>query len=389
MIILRNSADHAATRPARCAATRPAYLLCALGAATTAAASGPQDADWEARSGAPGVFFAENFAGVSDDEALRGRSFVKHRLNSTRMFLEKDNVLSGGSAVRIEVHPGDGEATATFSHSFDGPGASSKSTLKKELYYQFSVYLPHYILDHRFKTINDAANVGHKWAILQEPDQSFGKGEIVVTSLGFTRAVSAYTVGPKGSHGLERRWPANSGNPCSRTSPDYQYQSAVDAGPQTEGPRNDSNSCDLFRRRYGLFYSHVRQNPVAYGRGTVSQQGYPDPESSKNGSVWAPDAWNVIEIYVNEPAQTVKVWHAVRGQPPKLIIDQAGTADMGYRERNYTGVQLLPRLEERAPDPTRESTYAIYDELIASSRPIPFPGGHDLVQGNPAVGTTR
>jgi len=333
--------------------------------------------DWQARSQAAGVFYADNFAGLADDEALRLRSFLRHRRNPTRLFLETRNTLSGDGAARIEIHPEDGEGTATYAHSFDGLGARTKKTRKKELYYQFSVYLPKYILDHRFKTENDKGNVGHKWAILQEPDQSFGKGEIVVKSARFSRVVSAYTVGPKGTHGFGRRWPSKSGNPCSR-SPDFQWQATIDAGPQSEGGQTDATSCDLFRRRYGMFHSYYKRNPVRYGEGTVTEQGYPEPESSRHGIVWIPDAWNVIEIYVNEATQTVRMWHAKRGDPPRLVIDAVGNANLGRREGNYTGVQLLPRLEERAPDPTREVTYAIYDELIASTEPIPFPGGHSV-----------
>jgi hypothetical protein len=343
----------------------------------TAGAVDDAERDWQTRSQAPGVFHADNFSGLVDDEALRQRSFLRHRRNPTRLFLETRNTLSGGGAARIEVHPEDGEGTATFAHSFDGVGARTKEIRKKQLYYQFSIYLPRYILDHRFRTVNDKGNVGHKWAILQEPDQSFGKGEIVVTSARFSRVVSAYTVGPKGTHGFGRKWPSKSGNPCSK-SPDYQWQATVDAGPQAEGGETDATSCNLFRRRYGMFHSHYKRNPVRYGQGTVSEQGYPDPESSRHGIVWIPDAWNVIEIYVNEPAQTVQMWHARRGDPPRLVIDAVGNANLGHREGNYTGVQLLPRLEERAPDPTREVTYAIYDELIASSEPIPFPGGHRI-----------
>ncbi len=192
-----------------------------------AAALDDAERDWQTRSQAPGVFYADNFAGLEDDEALRERSFLRHRRNPTRLFLETRNTLSGGGAVRIEVNPEDGEGTATYAHSFDGIGARTKTTRKKELYYQFSIYMPKYILDHRFKTVNDKGDVGHKWAILQEPDQSFGKGEIVVKSTRFSHVVSAYTVGPKGTHGFGRKWPSKSGNPCSK-SPDYQWQATVD-----------------------------------------------------------------------------------------------------------------------------------------------------------------
>ena len=345
---------------------------------STASEPGGLEQDWIMRSRGPGVFFAENFSGIRDDSALRRLSFFNHKLNETRLFLEVRNALSGGGAVRIEIHPEDNEVTATFAHSFDGSGARSKRVVKKELYYQFSIYLPNYILDHRFKTVNDVGNVGHKWCILQEPDRSFDKGQVVITNMAFTRAVGAYTVGPRGTHGFEREWPAGSGNPCRPETPDYQWQPAVDAGPQSEHGGTDADNCDLFRRRYGMLYSHYKKYPVIYGRGTVSQQGYPDPESSRNGIFWIPDTWNVIEIYVSEPAQTVKIWHARRGDPPRLVVEAIGSANLGSRAGNYTGVQLLPRLEEMAPDLARKRTYAIYDELIASQDPIPFPGGHRI-----------
>ena len=365
---------------------RPALLkvlsLSLLAAGPSVHAIDDPEADWAARSRGTGVFYADNFADLKNDVELRNRSFLKHKLNATRLFLETGNTLSAGGAARIEVHPPDGESTATYSHSFDGVGSQTKSRREKELYYQFSVYIPEYVLDHRFRTIQDRDNVGHKFAILQEPDKSFRKGEIVITSIGFTHVVGAYTVGPKGTHAFYRKWPAGSGNPCRPSSPDYQWQAPVDAGPLREGGKTDANSCDLFRRRYGMLYSFYKQHPVFHGKGTVRQQGYPEPESSQYGINWIPDAWNVIQIYVNEPSQTVKVWHARRGDAPRLVVQEVGTADMGFREGNYTGAQLLPRLEERAADPTREASFVIYDEIIASTFPIPFPGGHHI-DGSP------
>jgi len=366
---------------------RPALLkvlsLSLLAAGPSAHAIDDPEADWAARSRGTGVFYADNFAGLKNDAELRSRSFLQHKLNTTRLFLETGNALSAGGAARIEVHPQDGEGTATYSHSFDGVGSQTKTRREKELYYQFSVYIPKYMLDHRFRTNKDSGNVGHKFTILQEPDKSFRKGEIVITSIGFTHVVGAYTVGPKGTHPFYRKWPAGSGNPCRPNTPDYQWQAPVDAGPQLERGKTDANNCDLFRRRFGMFYSYYKQHPVFYGKGTVSEQGYPEAESARHGINWVPDAWNVIQIYVSEPSQTVKVWHARRGEAPRLVVQEIGTADMGFREGNYTGAQLLPRLEERAADTTREASFVIYDEIIASTSPIPFPGGHHI-DGSPA-----
>jgi hypothetical protein len=83
----------------------------------------------------------------------------------------------------------------------------------------------------------------------------------------------------------------------------------------------------------------------------------------------------------------LKLWHAVYGEQPKLVLSYVGNADIGARANNYTGVQLLPRLEELAPDSTRQDTYAIYAEIIASDQFIAFPGA-PLVRPNPPTNLT-
>lgn len=337
------------------------------------------DSDWLARSTASGVFYKNNF-NFANLAALLASNYGTPP-NSDRIELETSTVLSG-KGCKINVLKDDGEGTGSYRHSWVMPvGSQTKSINKKEFYYQFAMYLPAYILDHRFATLPGTPSNGdqqnHKWLILQEPDLSFGRGEVVIITPFFRKCVGAYTL--RGS-GVDNGWRFKSGYPSHPGTGTKAFQT-IDAGPQSSGGLTDATSDALFKRRYG-FWNKTEVGTEDYGS-PLSAQGQPDPDSSINGIVWAPDAWNVVEVYVNEATDTVKVWHAVYGDQPRLVISATGSAttgelpgaDLGNRAGNYTGAQLLPRLEERDGDATREDTYAIYRELLASDNLINFPGG--------------
>jgi hypothetical protein len=343
-----------------------------FGSGVGVAASIDAEADWSTRSSAPGVFYRNTFDFGSRAEMLASNYGAPPL--AERAELETTQHLSGRGAIRINVLKEDGEGTYGYRHSFDMPvGSNTKNTKKKVFYYQFHVYLPKYILDHRFKTVGDT-RTAHKFAIIQEPDRSFSLGEVVITNHGFRGFVSGYRLAQSTFTAKQFTKELKPGtNPCRPGSTEYLWQSGIDAGPQSDGGATDATSCDLFKRRFGpMQYS---TNATANYGTPLSAQGNPDPIAAVNGAPWVPDAWNVIEVYINESEQTVKVWHAARGNPPKLVINDVGTGDIGHREENYTGVQLLPRLEERMGDASRQDTYALYDELIASDDIIKFPGG--------------
>lgn len=351
----------------------PAMSIVALlswGVPATAATIVDANVDWLARSTGLGVFYKNNFDYTSVD-TMRSASYQGMNFPE-RAQLETTNKLSGRGALKCNIPKESGEGTCNWAHSFDMPvGSQTKNTRKTAFYYQVQIYLPKYILDHRFKTADGSANVGHKFFILQEPDVSFATGEVVTINDSFRGFVGAYR--KRGSNGsadsFTKRW---DNSPCNG-SPEYGWQPAIDAGPQSSGGQTDATSCALFKRRYGpMHYSFSGTNN--YGT-SLAAQGNPDPDAATNGAVWQADAWNVIEVYVNENTQTVKVWHAKRGDSPKLVVNENGTADIGSRAGNYTGAQLLPRLEELAPDTSRQDTYAIYSEIIASDNFINFPGG--------------
>jgi hypothetical protein len=327
------------------------------------------DADWAVRAFQPGVFYRNDFD-YADQAALAASSYL-NMPNSSRASLVADGAISG-KAMRIDVLKTDGEGdTGDYRLSFDGAGAQTKATVKKAFYFQFSIYLPSYILDHRFKT-SDGGIYNHKWAIIQEPDQSFGIGEVVAITPFFRKCVGTYRL--RSSTGqADTIWRIIHGSP-GHPNTDYHFLSTIDAGPQSDGAGGtDSNTVALYKRRYGFIYD-LQSGTTNYGT-PLSAQGQPDADSAINGAAWFADDWNTLQFYVNQSTNTVKVWHARRGDPPGLIIDGTGTADLGNRSGNWTGAQLLPRLEERISDLTRQDTYAMYAEVIGSDNLINFPGG--------------
>ena len=353
--------------------------LVAFGAALPLAAHADVESDWAARSNAAGVFYKNTFDFASTQEMIN--SSYGELPNSSRAVLETSNKLSGRGAFKALILSSSDESTPDYRHSFDMPvGSQTKNVKKKTFYYQFAVYLPRYILEHRFKTVNNITDTRHKFAIIMEPDLSFDSGEVVITNAQFRRFVGAYRIDGGGSASDFVK--EVSGTPCTGGNPNYRRQNAIDGGPQSSGGQSDATSCALYKRRYGPVHYDF-STPNSYGSTLVA-----DPDAALNGATWVPDAWNVVEVFIDYPNQTLKLWHAVYGEQPKLVLNYVGNADIGNRTNNYTGVQLLPRLEELAPDPTRQDTYAIYDEIIASDQFIAFPGAGALVRPNPPSNVT-
>lgn len=339
---------------------------------TEVAAGSDADADWASRSAS--AFYANNFSTFSNNTELHASNYGGTASGyQSRTTLETRAGVSG-KVCRLHITKEANEGTPSYRHSWDGVGAQTKSVLKKKFFYQWQMYIPAYVLDHRFRTDSRnppqepadlTSSVAMKFVIFQEPDQSFGSGEVVVTNERFRGFVTAYRhTGPSTLNFQQ----SVAGIPGGG-SPDYRWQNAIDTGE----PITDNASA---RRRYGpLHYSFSGTNN--YGT-SLSVQGNPDPEAAVNGVTWVPDAWNVVEVEIDAENDTFRLWHAVRGNPPKLVHEWVGNANIGERTDNYRGAQLLPRLEQLIADPTREDTFVDYAELIASDEPIDFPGGYKL-----------
>lgn len=329
------------------------------------------DEDWAARSSASGVFYANNFNFTTLQQLTDSNYGTPPGTPFAQ--LETVNKLSGSAACRSNILKTSNEGDQfNYRHSWVMPvGSQTKGTPKKTFYYQYAIYIPSYVLDHRFSTTGDQAS-SHKFCIIQEPDNSFGAGEVVTVNPAFRKAVTCYRI-TESSGSASHSWRTLPNMPDSPSTSRNTY-STIDAGPQSDGlGGTDANNQDLFERRYGYLIGY-QDGTTNYGT-PLSAQGQPDPDQSVNGPTWVADAWNVVEFYIDYTTQTLRMWHAVYGQAPRLVINADGTADLGNRTDNYTGAQLLPRLEERLADATREDTYVIYDEVLASNNPINFPGG--------------
>ena len=194
-----------------------------------------------------------------------------------------------------------------YRQSFDGFEAQTKREALREIYVQVSIYLPRYYLEHRFLTKGGriGSTFNHpKLLVIQEPDQSFDIGELVVTRYRGGRSITLYRL------------------------------------------RQGTGQAEHFKQR------------------------------SKNR--WNADGWTTVEVYANLDTQIVRLWTAHTGERPVLEVESRN-ADLGSGRTptgdEYSGIQLVPRINNLLGDPSRNPTFVLYDELIVSTEPIPFPGG--------------
>lgn len=336
------------------------------------------EADWLARSSHASVFYANNLSTYSTDSEIWTDNYGgSTAYEQARIELETVNAPGAGKGVKINVFAGDDEGTAVWAISFTGVGSQVKTVRKDVVFFQFGVYIPLELIDTRWKTVGDTSITGLKLAILQEPDNSFGTGEVVVTIADFTKFIYAYRKRASDGNAIayERTITGGSLPGDTEGDPEYRWQNWINAGPQTSGGDTDTTDIYLTKRRYGpLTYS--QSGTKTYGGGTLTSQGQPDSDSAVSGVYAEADAYNHFLVWADLSADSYQVIHAVRGQPPRLFTSAIGMASLGGTGgNNYKGVQLLPRQEERDADGTQSiDTYAIYSEVLASDAPIHFPG---------------
>lgn len=336
------------------------------------------EADWLARSSHASVFYANNLSTYSTDSEIWTDNYGgSTAYEQARIELETVNAPGAGKGVKINVFAGDDEGTAAWAISFTGVGSQVKTVRKDVVFFQFGVYIPLELIDTRWKTVGDTAITGLKLAILQEPDNSFGTGEVVVTIADFTKFIYAYRKRASDGNAIayERTITGAALPGDTEGDPEYRWQNWINAGPQTVGADTDTTDIYLTKRRYGpLTYS--QSGTKTYGGGTLTSQGQPDADSAVSGVYAEADAYNHFLVWADLSADSYQVIHAVRGQPPRLFTSAIGMASLGGTGgNNYKGVQLLPRQEERDFDVSQSvDTYAIYSEVLASDAPIHFPG---------------
>jgi hypothetical protein len=122
---------------------------------------------------------------------------------------------------------------------------------------------------------------------------------------------------------------------------------------------------------------------------------HPDPNAAQGGITWNFGGYTVLEVEVDYPNDSFRVWAAHYGEAPKLIcdssIDTYGSADLNpgreqaTGEAGWSGIQLTHFLTGGQAEPgVRPNMYIDYVESITSLSPIDFPGGLPVDVGTPA-----
>lgn len=326
----------------------------AVSPSVVAAAAGET---WLARATLPGVVRAIRFDSSSDVTR-----WVTGAPNAENISYQSAIKSSGNGAMRIDVLKTDGASSGQWTTWLkDTESANDGFTEGDKFYVSFRQWIDDYHTTHRF--LNGG---GWKQAIISRhasvmdginqptPYGSNQVNEIVLQNTGHRGLVQGYNRNTAGSY---PPWEVSFPTACSST--DIVFQNAVDRGPQTGTP------CEQARKRYGGLYSFF-QTPEAV-------PGQPDPIGGQFN--YYGDEWitYTLEIDVGQFGGNSNDTHIILrtardGQDYDGIINRANL-DLGAGP-DYTGLNLLPYNTGRSPDPTRQDTFFVYDEVIVSRNPI-------------------
>jgi trimeric autotransporter adhesin len=324
---------------------------------------GDAEADWIARSTAPGVVYANDFRTKAQfDEGVFPDSRVANVTWDTRLSI------TGGHSIRFDILKTDSENSGNWRTYLRPSGEAFADG--DEFYVQYRLYIPAYHLGHTY-----LGGGGWKTSILSEHYASFTNHEIVLGNNGYRGYLRGYYRGrPSMSQGVDYiLWDEQVGYMgCGGTDPDYTHQPEIDRGPQSGG-----TPCEQNRKRYGGLYS--------YGNPQYGESANPDPLTG--AEVWRANQWQTILQHVkvgnfDQANSTVETWFAADGAPYTLLYRKTdailGALDAG--ENGYEAIWLTPFDTGKDPDPTRQDTFMNYDQLIVSTQFIDAPG---QAGGNP------
>lgn len=336
---------------------------------SSAAGGVDADADWLARSTAPGVVMATRFDSEADvSNWIAGT-------NGDHLSWDQSRKASGNGSLRFAILKTDGASSGNWARWL---ADDHREFLPGDTFYvQYRQYVPAYLATHDF-----VGGGGWKQSIIsrhaasmngvsqQEPYGSNQLNEIVIQNTNHRGIVQGYN---RDTEGRFPPWEVAAGTGCS--SSDFIFQNAVDRGPQSVG-----TACENDRARYGGLYSYYQTKPSGY------QEGAPDPLSG--GFRYYPDEWLTIMIEVklgqygtSSYDTQVKVYAAREGKPYELIIDRRDL-DLGDGPGHDT-LWLLPYNTDRQPDSSRQDTFTNYDEAIVSTQFIPAPNTNASGQVKP------
>ncbi len=351
------AATSAAAR--RAVSVRRAAALRCDGGSTASAANrlcGRAEQDWTARASAPGVFYTNNFDYPSREAYLGGAHSYVYADTADglpKLDLERHLTLSGAGASRHNWYAAEGpnEAGPSWNLSFAGPGAKEVPHKATRFYMQFALYA-----DDEWARFTYREG-GIKLLMLLDPSSApFAPGEVVIARHGGGAWLSGFRV-TKMAAGFQLTWRT----PWIVRGDDSIY-TFYDAGPVERDGETDATDIDLFEQRWGPRRRNL----------DPTDPDYRDAPRFEGGN------WYTVEVHVDVRggASVLKIWFAEYGAPPVLLT---GYMDSGLRENTHTyrGAFLINRAENTTSW-VDEDTFVLFDEVIVSDAPIPFPGGYEL-----------
>ena len=340
------------------------FSLCVIAAGFFPATSLAQDADadWLARSTAPGVLMSTRFdtEGEVIDHLTDFNGYPWS--DADHVSWQQFGQASGNGAMRFDVLKNDTSQSGQWWRYLSDDQREFKSG--DTVYIQYRAYFPAYYATHQFATSSAS---GWKVAIVSNHRSSNQLYEIVHQNTNHRGYPQMYHRDTNGGFP-----PMDTGisTPCN--SSDFVHQNAIDRMPGVT-----PSTCLQARQKYGGLYSYNGSPP--------------DPETG--AFIYYPDEWLTFMTEITygtfggATADTRVVLRAARAGETTYttlvdkFVDVGSESEPGVGEYFPDAIWFLPYDTNRVADPSRQDTYTLRDELIVSTQFIPAPNS----PGGPGV----
>jgi len=329
------------------------------------------DSDWLARSTAPGVVLATNFASAAERDD-------KYRHPDSRMpyvTYASDESASGGYSVRFEIPSNSPEnSSGSWKRNFGpSPANNVKFGAGEEFYVQWRQRFSASMLDTVYEVTSGSG--GWKQVIIGEGDApGWDYGDAMeagsCSRLEFVVVNGSRRAFPIAYHSCGDYWPYYEDFASEYNNYDFKLQNAVDSGQGSD------------RERFVLYSQE---------QGAVTQ-----PRADFPGLAYHPNEWMTFQVHIalgplgtaRDPVigaarsgftqSTVELWGARQNQPLRPLVAFGGVVlqrDDGAQDTDerYGKIWLTPFHTGKDPAQSHPTGYTWYDEVIVSSQPIAGP----------------
>lgn len=327
------------------------------------------DAEYALEAGRPGVFYKNNFDFATRAELIASSAVIRYGYTTAAPgYANEDPVPAGtyekvgldttskltGRASLVQRFRGAYEnltqAGPSYSGSFGGVGVKGEGPSK-------NVFFMRYVMrwNAAFMATKYPGTV-FKQMIIFGAGSSFSRGEHGFCTRAQSPDVAAGWLVTDSFKTFTNRYNGTNGI----TGSNYGWHPFMNAGPQSQGALNDTNSLPHFQRRYGpLQYTDVAT--------MADKANYPADIKA--------DREYVILHKIDKVNDEIKIWMAEYGHQPFLV---SGRMAAGLSPNiNYTGFQCLFRPDDGTNQviPGGVDLTRNVDQIIVSDNIINFPGG--------------